>query len=153
MQIVKSRTRSKDGNGESNLKRDRFSGIILVNTEGKALLQLRGQNDFLYPNYWTLPGGRVEKGESPELAIVREVKEELGLDLHHFRLFRTIVEDTSDEIVERHIYWSSISGKAEDLRLGEGVALRYFNPKEISLIKVAFDLKPVIADFLKTCLP
>jgi mutator protein MutT len=150
---VKSRTHSKDGNGESNLKRNRFAGIILVNTEGKVLLQLRCKHDFLYANYWTLPGGRVEKGESPQLAIVREVKEELGSDLHHFRLFRTIVENASDEIVERHIYWGRISEKAEDLRLGEGVALRYFGSREISLIKVAFDLKPVIADFLKTYVP
>jgi 8-oxo-dGTP diphosphatase len=97
-----------------------------------------------------LPGGKVEEGESPELAIVREVKEELGLDLHEFKLFSIIVENTSDGIVERHIYWGSISEKAEDLILGEGVALRYFDSKEISPIKVAFELKPIITDFLRT---
>ena len=135
------------------MKRSRFAGIILVNTEGKVLLQLRCKDDFLYPDHWTLPGGRVEKGESPERATIREVKEELGLDLHRFRSFRTIVENTPDETVERHIYWGSISKKAEDLKLGEGVALRYFDSKEISPIKVAFDLKSVIDDFLKTHMP
>jgi 8-oxo-dGTP diphosphatase len=140
----------KMGMVRSNLKCNRFVGIVLVNFEGKVLLQLRGKHDFLYPNYWTLPGGKVEEGESPELAIVREVKEELGLDLHDFKLFRTIVENTSDELVERYIYWGSISERAEDLILGEGVALRYFDLKEISSIKVAFDLKPIIADFLRT---
>lgn len=121
----------------------------MVNSEGKVLLQLRCKDDVPYPNYWTLPGGKVEEGESPDLAIVREVKEELGLDLHHFKLFKTTVENTSDEVVERHIYWGSISEKAEDLILGEGVALKYFDLKEISPIKVGFDLKPIIADFLK----
>jgi 8-oxo-dGTP pyrophosphatase MutT (NUDIX family) len=34
-----------------------------------------------YKNDWDLPGGVVEVGESPQLAVVREVEEELGLDL------------------------------------------------------------------------
>lgn len=132
------------------MKCNRFVGIILVNSDGKVLLQLRCKHDFLYPNYWTLPGGKVKEDESPELAIVREVKEELGLDLHHFKLFRTTVDNALNEVIERHIYWGSISEKAEDLILGEGVALRYFESKEISLTKIAFDLKPIIADFLRT---
>lgn len=113
-------------------------------------MQLRCEHDFLYPSCWTLPGGRVEKGESPELTTVREVKEELGLDLDDFRLFRTVVENTPDEIVERHIFWGLISERAEDLKLGEGVDPKYFALKEILRIKVAFDLKPIIADFLRT---
>jgi 8-oxo-dGTP diphosphatase len=132
------------------LKRNKFAGIILVNSEGKVVMQLRCERDFLYPSCWTLPGGRVEKGESPELAIVREVKEELGLDIHDFRLFRTVVENPPDEIVERHIFWGNIFKRTEDMKLGEGVDLKYFALKEILRIKVAFDLKPVIADFLKT---
>ena len=120
-----------------------------MNPEGKVLLQLRGKHELLYPNQWTLPGGRVEEGESPELAIVREVKEELGLDLHGFKIFRIIVENMPDEVVERHIYGSNISEKIEALKLGEGTALRYFSSKEISRLEVAFDLKPVIIDFLK----
>lgn len=80
---------------------------------------------------------------------MREVTEELGLDLNDFRLFRTVVENTPDEIVERHIFWGNISERAEDLKLGEGVDLKYFALKEILRIKVAFDLKPIIADFLR----
>lgn len=113
-------------------------------------MQLRCEHDLLYPSCWTLPGGRVEKGESLKLAIVREVKEELGLDLNDFRLFRTVVENTPDEIVERYIFWGNISERAEDLKLGEGVDLKYFALKGILRIKVAFNFKPIIADFLRT---
>jgi 8-oxo-dGTP diphosphatase len=135
------------------LKVNRFVGIILTNAEAKVLLQLRCKDERLYPNCWTLPGGKVEAGESPEQAIVREVKEELGLDLRDHSLFKTIVENTPDEIMERHIYWGRISERVENLKLGEGAALKYFSSKRILRLKVAFDLKPVIMDFLGTHAP
>lgn len=121
-----------------------------MNAENKVLLQLRSKDDYLYPDCWTLPGGRVEEGESLEQAIIREVREELGWDLRGCGLFRTIVLNDSDGMMERHIYWDKISERAEDLRLGEGAALRFFSSEEVSELEVAFDLKPVITDFLKT---
>jgi 8-oxo-dGTP diphosphatase len=132
------------------LKLNRFVGIILVNVEGKVLLQLRSEDDYLYPNCWTLPGGRVEEGENLEQAILREVKEELGFDLRAHDLFKTIIENSLSETTERHIYWGRISERIENLKLGEGTALMYFSLEEIPRLEVAFDLKPVIIDFLKT---
>lgn len=131
------------------MKGKRFVGIILVNTKNKVLLQLRSKNDHLYPNCCTLPGGKVEEDESLEQVIVREVKEELGWDLRRCSLYRTIVLNESDGMSERHIYWDKISEKAEDLRLGEGTALKYFSLEEVLELEVAFDLKHVIIDFLK----
>jgi 8-oxo-dGTP pyrophosphatase MutT (NUDIX family) len=132
------------------LKPSRFVGIILVNVEAKVLLQLRSEDDYLYPNCWTLPGGRVEEGESLEQALLREVKEELGFDLRVYDLFKTIVENSLSETTERYIYWGNISERIENLKLGEGTALTYFSSEEIPRLEIAFDLKPVIIDFLKT---
>jgi 8-oxo-dGTP diphosphatase len=135
------------------LKLSRFAGIILVNAEGEVLLQLRCENERLYPNCWTLPGGKVEEGEDPEQAIVREVKEELGLDLRGHHLFKIIVENAPDEVIERHIYWGNTSEKTENMILGEGAALKYFPPRTIPRLRIAFANKPVIMDFLKTHRP
>jgi mutator protein MutT len=135
------------------LKLSRFAGIVLINDEAKVLLQLRSSFERLYPNWWTLPGGRVEEGETSEQAIRREVKEELGIDLRSYDLFETIVEKTEQETVERRIYWANISERVESLILGEGAALEYFSSAEVSKLNVAFDLKPVIMNFLKTRVP
>ena len=42
------------------------------------LITKRLPNTF-YPGYWELPGGKIEPGESPEAAAVREAREELGI--------------------------------------------------------------------------
>ncbi|MGE0623216.1 MAG: NUDIX domain-containing protein [Pseudomonadales bacterium] len=52
-------------------------GCILVRSD-QVLLGLR-QNTGRRDGCWSLPGGRVEEGETPEESIVREMREELGI--------------------------------------------------------------------------
>jgi len=52
----------------------------LVREEGRILMSRR-RPDQAMPNLWEFPGGKVEPGEHPEAALVREVREELGCDL------------------------------------------------------------------------
>ena len=51
---------------------------ILKQKGGRALLGLRPSQAFM-GNYWEFPGGKMELGETPEEALVRELKEELGV--------------------------------------------------------------------------
>jgi mutator protein MutT len=132
------------------MKVDSYVGIILVNPKKEVLLQLRDENVTLYPNHWTLPGGKVEKGETLEQAICREVEEELGVSLRDYSLFRKeVLESTSDKIVERYVFWGNINTALEDFRIGEGIDLRYFALEGISVLKIGFDLKPVIEEFMQ----
>lgn len=53
-----------------------FAGGCIFNSKGEILLQRRGDT-----NKWGFPGGAIELGETPEMAAIREAKEETGLDV------------------------------------------------------------------------
>ena len=57
----------------------RTATAIIPNQESKILLIKRTTPPFI--GYWALPGGRSEAGENVEQTVVREVKEETGLDV------------------------------------------------------------------------
>jgi 8-oxo-dGTP diphosphatase len=52
-------------------------GIILKNG---FVLACQRRRDASYPLKWEFPGGKLEEGETPEAAVVRELHEELGID-------------------------------------------------------------------------
>jgi 8-oxo-dGTP pyrophosphatase MutT (NUDIX family) len=60
--------------------------------EGPVLLVRRAGHKERFPDCWDLVGGHVEIGESPEAAMVREAKEEIGLTPLRFRKVAKHVE-------------------------------------------------------------
>ena len=58
------------------------AAAALVDGDGRVLLQQRPEGKSL-PGLWEFPGGKVEPGETPEAALVRELEEELGILTHH----------------------------------------------------------------------
>jgi len=57
------------------------STVALIDWQGKVLISLRSEDKIL-PNYWEFPGGKIKTNESPDHAIIREIKEELTLDIN-----------------------------------------------------------------------
>jgi 8-oxo-dGTP diphosphatase len=55
------------------------SAVALVDTEGRILLARRPEGKSM-AGLWEFPGGKVEPGETPEAALVRELHEELGIE-------------------------------------------------------------------------
>lgn len=53
---------------------------VLVDIDGRVLVAQRPEGKKL-AGLWEFPGGKVQPGELPETALVRELKEELGIDL------------------------------------------------------------------------
>ena len=55
------------------------SAVALVDPDGRVLLAQRPEGKSM-AGLWEFPGGKVEEGETPEAALIRELKEELGID-------------------------------------------------------------------------
>jgi 8-oxo-dGTP diphosphatase len=55
------------------------SAVALIDPDGRVLLAQRPAGKSL-AGLWEFPGGKVETGESPEAALIRELQEELGID-------------------------------------------------------------------------
>jgi 8-oxo-dGTP diphosphatase len=74
------------------MKRVPCVSIIIGNMRGEVLLLLRDNNpNIAFPNYWTLVGGKVENGETPEMAAHRELEAETGLKAKKFGFSRLMM--------------------------------------------------------------
>ena len=79
-------------------------GAIIVNDKNEVLLLKRNANSRMHPGSWTRPGGAMEVGETPEEAVVREVKEETGIDVEIVR-FLEMAHDIDNE---KNKYWVAL---------------------------------------------
>jgi 8-oxo-dGTP diphosphatase len=69
------------------------AAAVILREDGSFLLGQRAADTF-YPGYWEFPGGKVEPGETPRAALVRELSEELEIE----------VLAASPWIVREHVY-------------------------------------------------
>ncbi|BAT71851.1 7,8-dihydro-8-oxoguanine triphosphatase [Thermosulfidibacter takaii ABI70S6] len=75
------------------------AGVIMQN--GKIILAQRKKGDPL-EGFWEFPGGKIEKGETPSQALVREIKEELGIEVSPIEEILTIKHTYPDKEVILH---------------------------------------------------
>jgi len=55
------------------------SAVALIDVDGRVLLAQRPEGKSM-AGLWEFPGGKIEPGETPEAALIRELEEELGID-------------------------------------------------------------------------
>ncbi|HAX93776.1 MAG TPA: hypothetical protein DCY25_07515 [Bacteroidales bacterium] len=125
--------------------------IILENDKGEFLIYLRdGKPGIPFPHHWDLIGGHVEEGETPEEALIREVKEEIDFDLKDYTFFREYLCLEGDAYPNiKYIYHGKINLPVEEITLLEGDRLQYFTRNEIPDIKFANILRKIMLDFIE----
>jgi 8-oxo-dGTP diphosphatase len=124
--------------------------VLLFDRAGQLLIYLRDDNPAIpFPNHWDLFGGHLEKGETPEQALLREVKEEIGIELKAWQPFRRFDCAEGDAYPNvKHIYWATIDKSPAELTLYEGQKLRSITMAERKQIKFANILGAVIDAFV-----
>ena len=132
------------------MKRIPCVAIILENREGEVLLLLRdNKSTITFPNHWTLIGGKVEDGETPEMAAHRELAEETGLQAG-LSFWKRYDREHSLFIVDQYIYLAKVDVSPEHLVLGEGQALQFFKPGEINRLKIGYGFKDLLHEYFST---
>lgn len=103
--------------------------IKAVNEKGEPIIfaTQRGYGDF--KGGWEFPGGKIEEGETPEEALVREIREELDTEIEVGELLDTIEYDYTTFHLSMKCFWSSIVSGA--LVLKEHEAARWLTKDEI----------------------
>ncbi len=121
---------------------------ILYNSDNEVLLQQRDNKPNLpFAGYWTLFGGQIEKDESPEDAIKRELIEEIALKPHltYWKNYKRIHNSTI--IIDQHIFIGEITERSQDITLYEGQAHGFFSQTNLKTLAIAFEFDQLLEDF------
>ena len=115
----------------------------LVDRDGRVLVQQRPESTAM-AGLWEFPGGKIEPGETPEAALIRELDEELGIVVDHACLAPACF--ASEPLGDRHLLLLVYA-----LRKWQGVpvaqhatALRWVRPVELYVLDMPPADRPLI---------
>ena len=131
-----------------------FAGVILVDREGRILLQERDEHAPIDPERWGLAGGHLDPGEDFEPAAYRELEEETGIRLEpgELELWRELVVDhgaaygTWDRM---QVFVAATDLTDADIDCQEGRQIVFVDPRtapDLDLSSAAGDIVPAFLD-------
>ena len=103
----------------------------LVTKDNKIFATQRGYGDF--KDGWEFPGGKVEAGEKPEDAIVREIKEELGADIKVTGFLTTVEHDYPQFHLSMDCFWAELK-EGTEMQLLEHETAKWLAKEELDSV-------------------
>lgn len=117
----------------------RHVSCYIMNQEGKLLFQKRSSNKLRNPNKWSKTGGHVDAGETVEDAILREIKEEVGVDIkkENIELIEVFKNDYATNKSFGYDFFTVVDYKENEyvIQKEELSEVKYFTIEEIEEIK------------------
>ena len=110
------------------MKRKKIVSLILEKNN-KFLVEKRKKSKFVVPGTIIFPAGHVENGESNENALIREVKEELGIIIKHPKFITYANFDCEEKQI---IYWYSCEKFEGEIINNEAESLFWISIKDIN---------------------
>ena len=102
-----------------------------TNNKNKIFATARGYGE--YKGWWEFPGGKIENDETPQQALMREIREELTAEIEVGDLIRTIEYDYPDFHLSMDCFWARvISGQIE---LKEAEDAKWLGANELDDVK------------------
>ena len=122
----------------------RAVGAAIINKNGEILCAQRGYGSLI--GKWEFPGGKIEDGETDQQALIREIKEELDIDIEVGEL----IDESYNEYPEQNVYLKvfkckQISGVISDK---EHKALKWLAPNKTEELDWAEADKPILNTYL-----
>ena len=124
------------------------AGAVIADAGRRLLLIQRGHEPAA--GLWSLPGGRIEPGESDEQAVRREVREECGLDVRCGPLLGAVDRPGPDgTVLQIRDYQASVTGG--ELQAGDDAAdARWADQACFAALEAAGQLTPGLAEALRS---
>ena len=103
----------------------------IIRKGDKIFATQRGYGE--WKDWWEFPGGKMEPGETPEEALVREIREELSAEISVDEFLCTVEYDYPEFQLTMHCYLCSLLTEA--LHLNEHEAARWLTTNELDSVK------------------
>jgi 8-oxo-dGTP diphosphatase len=117
--------------------------LLLLVKNKKFLLLKRSPSEYKYSGFWGLPGGSVEKNETPTDALIREIGEELGISIPNFILLNKY--DMGNNLINVYVYNSPEFDENKIILNDEHTEFKFFSYYEINNMK---DIIPTTINFV-----
>ena len=105
--------------------------VAAVIRKGDAIFATaRGYGEF--KGQWEFPGGKVEEGETPQQALIREIEEELDTEIEVGELIQTVEYDYPNFHLSMDCFWAVV--KTGKLVLKEAEAARWLTKEELDSV-------------------
>jgi len=126
--------------------------VLLVDRDGRVLLQLRDEHAPVGPGRWSTVGGAVEPGERPADAAERELTEETSLVAGSLELWfaGTLPANAGPGTTAWHVYAAASSATDADVVVGEGADIRFVSPAVVAELDLLPASRFLVAQFLES---